>query len=162
LIWRSEGKAGHATRYLTATQPPTEAGATARRTAQPRRRPGRHAAAHPRSGARVSEGRGALAGRGNTLWGATFQKSEAGILVAPLGRNGADVMNSPIQAQIADSVADAEMACRANEGVILLRPASSVQRPASSVQRPASSARGERPSSLISYFSDRLNGSANG
>jgi hypothetical protein len=145
LIWRSEGKAGHATRYLTATQPPTEAGATARRTAQPRRRPGRHAAAHPRSGARVSEGRGALAGRGNTLWGATFQKSEAGILVAPLGRNGADVMNSPIQAQIADSVADAEMACRANEGVILLRPASSVQRPASSVQRPVPVARGLRP-----------------
>ncbi len=26
---------------------------------------------------------------------------------------------TPIQAQIADSVADAEMACRANEGVIL-------------------------------------------
>ena len=26
---------------------------------------------------------------------------------------------TPIQAQIADSVADAEMACRANEGLIL-------------------------------------------
>jgi len=41
-----------------------------------------------------------------------------GTLGAPLGRKGAGY-GTPIQAQIADSVADVEMACRANEGVIL-------------------------------------------
>lgn len=44
--------------------------------------------------------------------------SHTGTLGAPLGRKGAGY-GTPIQAQIADSVADAEMACRANEGVIL-------------------------------------------